>query len=156
GPANDVKRRLLTLWNCYKFFVEYANLDKPTLTWGSGVTEQGPASELDHWILARLQQLVALCNERLEHCDAAAMTREVERFIDDLSTWYVRQSRRRFWKSEDDTDKAAAYQTLYEVLVTLTVLLAPILPFTAEELYQNLVRSLDANAPESVHLCAYP
>ncbi len=156
GPAKDVKRRLLTLWNCCKFFVEYANLDRPTLTWESGIKEQGAASELDRWILARLQQLVALCNERLEHFDAAAVTREVERFIDDLSTWYVRQSRRRFWKSDDDADKAAAYQTLYDVLVTLTMLLAPILPFTAEELYQNLVRSLDANAPESVHLCAYP
>jgi isoleucyl-tRNA synthetase len=156
GPADEVKRRMLTLWNCYKFFVEYANLDKPTLTWGSGVKGQESASELDRWILARLQQLVALCNDRLEHFDAAAVTREVEKYIDDLSTWYIRQSRRRFWKSEDDADKAAAYQTLYNVLVTLTSLIAPILPFTAEKLYQNLVRSIDANAPESVHLCAYP
>jgi isoleucyl-tRNA synthetase len=163
GPADEVKRKMLTLWNCYKFFIEYANLDQPTLNTavlGSVASRQSatrsPQSELDRWILARLQQLVALCHDRLENCDTAAVTREVEKFIDDLSTWYVRQSRRRFWKSEDDEDKAAAYQTLYDVLVTLTLLIAPVMPFTAEEMYQNLVRAVDANAPESVHLCAYP
>jgi isoleucyl-tRNA synthetase len=165
GPANEVKRKMLTLWNCYKFFIEYANLDKPRLTLESlkvGKSERSdlptcpPANELDRWILARLQQLIAACNDRLENFDSAAVTREVEKFIDDLSTWYVRQSRRRFWKSEDDSDKAAAYQTLYDVLVTLARLIAPILPFTAEEMYQNLVRSVFADAPESVHLCSYP
>ncbi|MDW8367949.1 MAG: isoleucine--tRNA ligase, partial [Abditibacteriales bacterium] len=162
GPANEVKRKMLTLWNCYRFFIEYANLDKPRLTlagWqveGSNVVTCQPANELDRWILARLQQLIAVCNDRLENFDAAAVTREVERFVDDLSTWYVRQSRRRFWKSEDDEDKAAAYQTLYDVLVTLARLIAPIVPFTAEEMYQNLVRSVFAEAPESVHLCSYP
>jgi len=170
GPTDEVKRKMLTLWNCYKFFIEYANLDRPALNTavlgsqanplrpGSSTSHaiSKPHSELDRWILARLQQLVALGNERLDNFDAAAVTREVEKFIDDLSTWYVRQSRRRFWKSEDDTDKAAAYQTLYDVLVTLTLLIAPIMPFTAEDMYQNLVRAVDANAPESVHLCAYP
>src|SRR5262245_48584042 len=163
GPADEVKRRMLTLWNCYEFFIEYSNLDNRglhTAVRGARRYPQSPIrkpqSELDRWILARLQQLVALSNERLDNFDAAAVTREVEKFIDDLSTWYVRQSRRRFWKSEDDADKAAAYQTLYDVLVTLTQLMAPIMPFTAEEMYQNLVRSVDAQAPESVHLCAYP
>jgi isoleucyl-tRNA synthetase len=157
GPADDVERKMLTLWNCYKFFIDYANLDQPSL---QRVPVQGAdlsrASELDRWILARLQQLIALCNERLDTCDVAAVTREVEKFIDDLSTWYVRQSRRRFWKSEDDADKAAAYQTLYEILVTLALLVAPILPFSSEEMYQNLVRSVDDGAPESIHLCPYP
>ena len=159
GPADKVKRKMLTLWNCYKFFIEYANLDKPSLLPPHTTPEPDQdqtRSELDRWVLARLQQLIGLCNERLETFDAAAVTREVEKFIEDLSTWYVRQSRRRFWKGEDDADKAAAYQTLYEVLVTLTRLIAPILPFTAEELYQNLVRSVDKSTPESVHLCAYP
>lgn len=159
GPADEVKRKLLTLWNCYKFFVEYANLDKPAVRAtciAPRSTPPTPSSELDRWILARLQQLIILCNTRLEQCDAAAVTREVEKFVDDLSTWYVRQSRRRFWKSEDDADKATAYQTLYDVLTTLSLLLAPILPFTAEEMYQNLVRAVDATAPESVHLCRYP
>ncbi len=159
GPADEVKRKMLTLWNCYKFFIEYANLDKPALK-VTFIHPQSSAptshSELDRWILARLQQLTTFCNNRLEQYDAAAVTREVEKFIDDLSTWYVRQSRRRFWKSEDDADKAAAYQTLYDVLTTLSLLIAPLLPFTAEEMYQNLVRPVNANAPESVHLCAYP
>jgi isoleucyl-tRNA synthetase len=155
GPANEIKRKMLTLWNCYKFFIEYANLDKPSLKAMSNL--QCPTSnELDRWILARLQQLVGLCNDRLENFDSATVTREVEKFIDDLSTWFVRQSRRRFWKSEDDSDKAAAYQTLYDVLVTLARLIAPIMPFTAEEMYQNLVRSVFDDAPESVHLCSYP
>lgn len=159
GPAEEVKRKMLTLWNCYKFFIEYANLDRPSLRFAHtapGGEESRSWSELDRWIVARLQQLVTLSNDRFEHFDVATVTREVEKFIDDLSTWYVRQSRRRFWKSEDDADKAAAYQTLYDVLTTLAVLIAPILPFTAEEMYQTLVRAVDANAPESVHLCAYP
>jgi isoleucyl-tRNA synthetase len=157
GPADDVKRKMLTLGNCYKFFIEYANLDQPTLKLPPATGGAAPlANQLDRWILARLQQLIAWCHDRLDNFDSAAVTREVERFIDDLSTWYVRQSRRRFWKSEDDADKAAAYQTLYDVLVTLAQLIAPILPFTAEEMYQNLVRSVHDTAPESVHLCTYP
>jgi isoleucyl-tRNA synthetase len=159
GPADEVKRRMLTLWNCYKFFIEYANLDQPTLRTPFSAQHSALCtlhSELDRWILARLQQLIEFCNDRLDNFDAAAVTREVEKFVDDLSTWYVRQSRRRFWKSEDDDDKAAAYQTLYDVLVTLPQLIAPIVPFAAEEMYQTLVRSVDAQAPESVHLCRYP
>jgi isoleucyl-tRNA synthetase len=157
GPADEVKRKMLTLWNCYKFFIEYANLDKPSLRLAPARDSDAPlANELDRWILARLQQLIVLCNDRLDNFDSATVTRAVEEFIDDLSTWYVRQSRRRFWKSEDDADKAAAYQTLYDVLVTLAQLIAPILPFTAEEMYQNLARSVHGTAPESVHLCAYP
>jgi isoleucyl-tRNA synthetase len=157
GPADDVKRKMLTLWNCYKFFIDYANLDKPSLRLPRASANDAPRSHaLDRWILARLQQLIALCNERLDDFDSATVTRAVEEFIDDLSTWYVRQNRRRFWKGEDDADKAAAYQTLYEVLVTLAQLVAPILPFTAEEIYQNLVRSVHDSAPESVHLSVYP
>ena len=82
--------------------------------------------------------------------------RPFQRFVEDLSNWYVRRSRRRFWKGEEDEDKAAAYSTLYECLTTLARLLAPFMPFIAEEMYQNLVRSVDATAPESVHLCDYP
>ena len=92
----------------------------------------------------------------LDEFDSAAATRRVESFAEDLSNWYVRRSRRRFWKSEDDADKRAAYDTLYTCLVTLSKLLAPFIPFLAEEMYQNLVRSHDAAAPESVHLCEWP
>ena len=94
----------------------------------------------------------------LDEYDVASVCRRVEGFVDDLSNWYVRRSRRRFWKSESDSDKLAAYSTLYEVLVTLTKMIAPMMPFLAEEMYQNLVKSDGRNpdAPESVHHCAYP
>jgi isoleucyl-tRNA synthetase len=111
---------------------------------------------LDRWILARLHALTGEVTDALENFDAARVTQAVNAFVDDLSNWYVRLSRRRFWKSESDEDKQSAYSTLYEVLVTLAKLLAPVLPFTAEEMYRNLVCSVNPDAPESVHLCDWP
>jgi len=155
GAAIEIKRKLLTLWNCYGFFAMYANLpDSPPLTTApTGVADR---SELDRWILARLNSLVRGCNESLEAFDAARVTREVEKFVEELSTWYIRRSRRRVWKSDDPVDKRNCLQTLYEVLVTLSKIIAPIIPFSAEELYQSLVPPVDATAPASVHLCEYP
>jgi isoleucyl-tRNA synthetase len=155
GIANDVVRDLLTLWNTYSFFVTYANLDgfDPTQTPRVPPAER---SELDRWVLSRLNQLVRATRRNLDQFESAAVTRDVESFVGDLSNWYVRRSRRRFWKSEDDGDKRAAYWTLYEVLTTLTRLIAPIMPFLAEELYSNLVASVDPAQPESVHLTSYP
>lgn len=154
GPAEEVRRKMLRLWNVYSFFVTYANLpDCPSITPSASMEGR---SELDRWVIARLNALIRVCNDRLDQFDAAALVREVETFVDDLSNWYVRRSRRRFWKSGDDTDKQAAVQTLYEILVTLSKLIAPILPFSSEELYQSLVPPVDTAAPESVHLCAYP
>src|SRR5437762_58887 len=156
GLADEVKRKLLTLWNTYSFFVTYANLDGYTPEQGSvPVAER---AELDRWILARLHELTGRVRAELDGFDAAGVTREIDAFVDDLSNWYVRLSRRRFWKSESDSDKLAAYSTLYEVLVTLAKLMAPVMPFLAEEMYQNLVRSHAAGAeePVSVHHNAYP
>ena len=152
--GDDVRRKFLTLWNVYSFFVTYANIDKldPTKL----AVKPGDLTRLDRWMLSRLNSLVRLVRERLEDYDPASVPRAVEEFIDDLSVWYVRRSRRRFWKSGSDTDKHAAYQTLYHCLTTLTRLLAPFMPFLAEELYQNLTRSVDPGAPESVHLSRYP
>jgi isoleucyl-tRNA synthetase len=115
-------------------------------------------AELDRWILARLNELVGYANAELGEFDVQSVCRQVDSFVDDLSNWYVRRSRRRFWKSESDSDKLAAYSTLYEVLVTLSKVVAPIMPFMAEEMYQNLVKSGGRNpdAPESVHHCEYP
>jgi isoleucyl-tRNA synthetase len=146
-----VRSFTLTLWNVYSFFVTYANLDnwKP----------QGnpPAyNSLDRWLLSSLNALVRDVTEAYERYDVPAATRPIEVFVENLSTWYLRRSRRRFWKSESDTDKRAAYSTLYTALVTLAKLLAPAMPFLAEELYQNLVRSVDPRAPESVHLAQWP
>jgi isoleucyl-tRNA synthetase len=155
--GETVRRKLLTLWNVYSFFVTYARIDNWT---PSGVGDRRPANGklglLDRWILSRLNSLVKLARERLDDFDPAPVPRAAEELIDDLSVWYVRRSRRRFWKSASDEDKAAAYHTLYTCLVKLTKLLAPVMPFLTEEMYQNLVRSVDADSPESVHLCRYP
>jgi isoleucyl-tRNA synthetase len=153
GIGHEVVRKLLTLWNTYSFFVMYANVDNWTPDYGLPDLQTSP---LDRWILSHLHSLIGEVTSSLESFDAARMTQVVEAFIDDLSNWYVRLSRRRFWRSESDDDKQSAYATLYKVLVTLAKLIAPVLPFTAEEMYQNLMRSVDSNAPESVHLCDWP
>jgi len=147
-----VRKFLLTLWNTYSFFVTYANIDKFDPRTASG----GTLSELDRWVLSELNQLIDGVTKSLDAYDPTGAARRIEDFVDILSNWYVRRSRRRFWKSENDVDKQAAYATLYRCLVTLAKLLAPFTPFVAEELYQNLVRVVDADAPESVHFNDYP
>ncbi len=155
--ADEVRRQfLIPLWNVYDFLVTYANIDEwePDVRWDEVVPEQ--PTLLDRWVLARLNQLVAKASERLENYDAYTTTAAVEEFLEDLSNWYVRRSRRRFWKSEQDAEKRAAYATLYRVLTTLIRLLAPVLPFVTEAMYQNLVRSGDEDALESVHHTLWP
>ena len=145
----------LTLWNVYSFFVTYANLDgwKPT---DAAAAEY---SDLDRWLLSELHTLVRDVTKALETYDVQGATRPIQSFVVELvSQWYLRRSRRRFWKSTADGDKNAAYATLYEVLVTLSKLLAPTMPFIAEELYQNLVvfANDSQDVPESVHLDTWP
>ena len=147
-----VRNFMLTLWNTYSFFVTYANLDK----WAPVSDFRFPTSQLDRWILSELDTLTNTVTDALEHYDVTGAARPIASFVDDLSNWYVRRSRRRFWKSGDDADKQSAYATLYECLVTLSKLLAPFMPFTAEAMYRNLVCSVDKAAPESVHLAAWP
>ncbi|MRR30362.1 isoleucine--tRNA ligase, partial [bacterium] len=142
----------LTLWNTYSFFVTYANLDG----WTPKAGETIEYSALDKWLRSSLHALVQDVTYALENYDVLGATRPVEQFVDQLSNWYLRRSRRRFWKSESDADKRAAYATLYEALVTVSKLLAPTMPIIADELYQNLVRSVDANAVVSVHLADWP
>ncbi len=146
-----IRNFTLTLWNVYSFFVTYANLDKPSLT-----TLPIASNDLDRWLLSELNVLVRDVTDAYENYDVPNATRPIEAFVEKLSTWYLRRSRRRFWKSESDSDKGAAYSTLYTALVTVSKLLAPAMPFLAEELYQNLVRSVDETAPESVHLAEWP
>ncbi|MBM4436725.1 MAG: isoleucine--tRNA ligase [Actinobacteria bacterium] len=154
GPAGEVKRRLLTLWNVLQFFVTYARLDG-----FDPLAPQVPLAEradLDRWILSRLQGLIEAFTDALENYLAASAVRVAEAFFDELSNWYVRRGRRRYWKSANDRDKRAAYQTLYEALTTLIRLLAPVVPFWADDVYQILVRGVDPSAPLSVHLTAWP
>jgi isoleucyl-tRNA synthetase len=143
----------LTLWNVYSFFVTYANLDgwKPAEN-----TANLSYSNLDKWLLSELNTLVRDVTAAYEDYDVTGGTRPIEKFVETLSTWYLRRSRRRFWKSDSDSDKQAAYATLYTALVTLSKLLAPAMPFLADEMYQNLVGSFDPQAAESVHLATWP
>ncbi len=153
--ADEVRRQfLLPLWNVYNFFITYAKLDN----WEPKSNDDATQSKnvLDTWIIARLNQVIDTVNKSLEAYDAMAATMSLETFLNDLTNWYVRRSRRRFWRSEPDADKENAYVTLYHVLTTLIKVLAPITPFVTEVMYENLVRNVDENAPESVHHCEYP
>jgi len=174
GRADEVRRQfLIPLWNVYSFFVTYANIDewepRRLVNWETGKLADEKkvhqstnlpiypsTSLLDRWIIARLNKVVAQVTDRLDSYDAYGTTLVVEPFLDDLTNWYVRRSRRRFWKSEHDADKNGAYATLYRVLTTLCRLLAPLVPFVTEVMYQNLVRSVSPDAPESVHHTEWP
>ena len=147
-----VRRFLNTLWNTYSFFVTYANL---TLSWSPGegekLADQAAPVLLDRWVLSELNLLVRQVTQALEEYDVLGATRPIAEFVDNLSNWYVRLSRRRFWDGDFQ-----ALDTLHTVLVTLSHLLAPATPFIAEELYQNLVCRVDPSAPDSVHLSRWP
>jgi isoleucyl-tRNA synthetase len=156
--ADDVRRQfLLPLWNVYSFFVTYANID----AWAPGGKTESEPEELDLWILSRLNNLIGEVTLRLDAFEPNMATDAVNHFLDGLSNWYLRRSRRRFWakageSQTSDAEKEAAYQTLYQVLVTLCKLLAPFVPFITEVMYQNLVRNVDDGAPASVHHCDWP
>jgi len=155
--ADETRRRfLIPLWNVYSFFVTYANLDGWQPDKATGPDSLTCHSVLDRWILSRLQVLVQDVTDRLDGYDVHGATGPIQAFADELTNWYVRRSRRRFWKSEQDADKNAAYQTLYTVLTTLCKVLAPFTPFLVEAMYQNLVHSVEDTAPESVHHGHWP
>src|SRR5258708_26443032 len=153
----EVTRKvLLTVWNTYYFFVTYACL--------SGWTPQQPPSSadradrpiMDRYILAELADTIETVDRALEDFDATGAGRRIARFVEDLSNWYVRRCRERFWGTGSAGCDDAAFATLYECLTTLALLLAPFTPFLADELYENLVRTVDPTAPASVHLARFP
>ncbi len=179
--GDDMRRRfLIPLWNVYSFFVTYANLDG----WdpdedqrlkiddsevnhqssiinhqSSIINHQSPIvahAELDRWVLERVKETAVSVRAALDSFDSEKATQRLDALLDDVSNWYVRRSRRRFWKSEADDDKNAAYATLRQALVEFIKLLAPFIPFTTEAMYQNLVRGVDPDAPASVHHTLYP
>jgi isoleucyl-tRNA synthetase len=154
GSSTEIKRILLTLWNVYSFFITYANIDKFNPT-GKAI-KKNELTKLDKWILSRLNSLIINSDKFYENYDTTSTVKLTEKFFDDLSNWYVRRSRRRFWKSENDSDKQTAYLILYECLIKLLKIISPIIPFLTEEMYQNLIVSVDKNAPESIHLCDFP
>jgi isoleucyl-tRNA synthetase len=142
-----------TFWNTYGFFVLYARLDEIDLKRTVPVAER---PEIDRWALALLHETIATVTDALDHYDAKRAGEAIESFVDQLSNWYVRRNRRRFWKSTDPEDKQAAYLTLYECLKGAHELMAPFVPFLAENVYQNLVRSVDPDALPSVHMGNWP
>lgn len=153
GGIAEVQRKFFdTFLNTYSFFALYANIDKFDPAAPQIPVENRP--EIDRWILSRLYTIVERVTDRMEHYDIMPAMRPIADFmLDDVSNWYVRRNRRRFWKSEDSKDKLAAYQTLYEVLITTAKLCAPFIPFISEEIYCNLRTE---NDPESIHLCDFP
>jgi isoleucyl-tRNA synthetase len=151
--SEATRQFMLTLWNIYSFFVTYANIDK--FNPATAATGLEPP-ELDRWINSELNQLIDDVDTALDSYNPTEAGRKIDGFVAVLSNWYVRRSRRRFWKSENDADKLSAYTTLYQCLVTLSKLLAPFTPFLAEELYQNLVCPFFPDAPDSVHLTDFP
>ncbi len=154
---DDVVRRfILTIWNTHVFFTTYARIDGFDPSLPAPPVADRPIT--DRWILAELAETVDIVDQGLDGYDVSTATRRIERFVDDLSNWYVRRSRRRFWRGvdEDPIDKASAYHTLHTVLTTLSQLLAPFVPFLAERLWQDLVVSVDDGAADSVHLTDFP
>ncbi len=154
GLATEIKRTLLTLWNLYSFFVTYANIDN--FNPANRTINNSMLTKLDKWILSRLNTLIQNCETYYENYDTTSVVKTAEKFFDEISNWYVRRNRRRFWKSESDADKETAYVVLYTCLVQLLKAIAPIMPFFTEHMYQNLVVSVDKKAPESIHLCDFP
>jgi len=152
--AQDFRKRLITLWNSYSFFATYAELDGYSPAKNKVAPEN--LSELDRWLMARLAQLIKIAREGFDDYAPARVMKGVDDFLEVLSNWYIRRSRRRFWKSDNDQDKWSAYQTLYQALKGLILVLAPVTPFITDKIYQNLVRGLEPDAPESVHLAKYP
>ena len=155
GAVTEGQRKFLgTLWNTYAFFVLYANIDDFDAT--KYALEYDKLSVMDKWLLSRLNTMVETVDDALANYKVPESARALQDFVDELSNWYVRRSRARFWAKGMEQDKINAYLTLYTALVTLAKAAAPMVPFITENIYRNLVCSIDAAAPESVHLCDYP
>ena len=148
------RKFMSTLWNTYAFFVLYANIDNFDATKYTLNYDKLPV--MDKWLLSKLNTMVKTVDADLGSYKIPEAARALQEFVDDMSNWYVRRSRERFWAKGMEQDKINAYMTLYTALVTVAKAAAPMIPFMTEDIYQNLVRSIDANAPESIHLCDYP
>ena len=149
GVKEILKTIIIPIWNAYSFFVTYANIDNISVT----DAPSNPSNPLDQWILSEVEKLTQEVTEYIESYDIQKANTSFVSFIDRLNNWYIRRSRRRFWKSENDLDKEQAYQTLYSVLMKYIKLACPVIPFITEDIYQNLKTD---SMPESIHLCDYP
>lgn len=143
-----------TLWNTYAFFVLYANIDGFDAT--KYTLEYDKLPVMDKWLLSKLNTVVGAVDNDLENYRIPEAARALQEFVDEMSNWYVRRSRERFWAKGMEQDKINAYMTLYTALVTISKAAAPMIPFMTEDIYRNLVCSIDPSAPESIHLCDFP
>ncbi|UDQ97030.1 isoleucine--tRNA ligase [Lentisphaerota bacterium WC36G] len=153
GVKDILRSVLLPVWNSYSFFVTYANVDNWTPQLGDENGPANPQNPLDKWILSSANEMVEEITESMDNYNLQKSANRFERFVDDLTNWYIRRSRRRFWKSQNDSDKNEAYQTLYSVLLTFCKTAAPFIPYITEEIYQNLKTD---TMPESIHHCDFP
>ncbi|HEX9061095.1 MAG TPA: isoleucine--tRNA ligase [Clostridia bacterium] len=153
--VSESQRKFMgTLWNTYAFYVLYANIDNFNPL--QYKLEYSKLSVMDKWILSKLNTLIKTVDKNLENYRITESARAIQEFVDELSNWYVRRCRERFWQKDMNQDKINAYMTLHHVLVQLSLVSAPFVPFMTEEIYRNLVAGIDSNAPQSVHLCKYP
>ena len=152
--ADEVRKKLIQLWNSYSFYATYAAVDgfSPNKT----SFNRDDQTVLDKWIISKMHGMIGEAQKAYESFRVDKFMKDFGKFLDDLSNWYIRRNRRRFWKTEDDNDKLTAYHTLHEVLFTTIRVLAPCLPFVTENIYQNLVKNSVDDAPESIHLCDFP
>lgn len=157
ASVNEAKRRFMgTFWNTYAFFVLYANIDEFDRYEYRDYPVDEHKTVMDRWIESRLNSLCREVDKRLEACDITMAARALEAFVEDLSNWYVRRSRERYWGPDMDADKITAYIVLHDILVTMAHLIAPFTPFMAETVYQNLIAGHFPNVPESIHMCDFP
>ena len=152
--ADEVRKNLITLWNTYSFFITYANLDNFNPKHFNFVDVE--LSILDRWILAKMNKFINSSKKYYENYELFKLMKEASFILDDISNWYVRRNRRRFWKSENDIDKYGAYLTLYNVLVNYIKVLSPVIPFITEKIYENLVFNINDKSQSSIHLCDFP
>jgi isoleucyl-tRNA synthetase len=153
GIKEILRGVMLPIWNSYSFFVTYANVDNWEPASGEAKGPANPTNPLDRWILSSLAQMVEEIQQEMDAYNLQKAANRFEKFIEDLTNWYIRRSRRRFWKSQNDSDKLDAYQTLHYALITFAKTAAPFIPFVTEEIYRNLRTK---EMPESIHLCDYP
>ena len=154
GLADEERKYLITLWNTYSFFITYAKLDKFNPMQYS--IDNVELQELDEWILSKINKFTLDADKIYSQFETYKLMKKAKLILDDISNWYVRRNRRRFWKSENDNDKMAAYATLYSVLLRYVKILSPIIPFNSEKIYDNLVCNFNSKAPNSIHLCNFP
>jgi isoleucyl-tRNA synthetase len=151
--ADEVRKQLITLWNTYAFFITYANLDgfDPAIE-----IDKSTLTKSDLWIISKTNKFIKTAEKNYSNYQVFHLMSEATIFLDNLSNWYIRRNRRRFWKSENDSDKIAAYSTLYQILINFVKVMAPVVPFVSDKIYTNLISGRIKSDVDSVHLCDFP